>query len=618
MTMTMTMTPLKSPVLVVLPPAHKCADLGKVLGLARKAFGNVSLSIADLNVQFETVSSLELLPANAADAAADGHGHGQAETCSSKMATASLQEPPQQPANDHNHDPWAVQSQNGHTHPQGHPRVTEIAAQSGSATAAPAVVMQHTIHPTPQPSPARSTSVASSKDQTTDDWTPPTRQPAQPVAAAASTLVPSGPLPDAHPANWRLIVGNLNGTLSSAEILATIVPRGVLLTGATFHSPVPAGPGKSGPLVRYIKLAFADEDDAHACHAWVKQEAEKGGVVYGMVAPGTKVHVGNLIRPSAGVTLQPPPPPLPPVNESVPVVQAPIAVVADQASVTSSRSPLNPFAPMYRPSPTATPTPTSIPRPSSVSVNTPDPAASSPLPEANPKAAYRVTIGNLLPDLTPSQLLSGILPRGIRPVGLTLAPLQQLVGREDSVRRVLLEFATKDDMDQVHEHVKEQRGRVPDMIAPRTKLVVSMSGVAPAVKVKAPVAPTLAVPGPLTHSAPAAAAAAAGSSDFPEASPSAFRLHISNLLPTVDVPQILAALVPPKGVTVLGVSMFTPRPLSGSKRDVLVRSLKLAFATEMEAKKCVDWIKKDQTGAVARIVVKGAKVTVGNPMAPME
>ncbi|ORZ38590.1 hypothetical protein BCR44DRAFT_55113 [Catenaria anguillulae PL171] len=50
----------KSPVLVILPPTHKCPDLERVLKLARRAFDDVSLNILDLNLRFAWVADDEL------------------------------------------------------------------------------------------------------------------------------------------------------------------------------------------------------------------------------------------------------------------------------------------------------------------------------------------------------------------------------------------------------------------------------------------------------------------------------------------------------------------------------------------------------------------------------
>ncbi|ORZ38589.1 hypothetical protein BCR44DRAFT_1428564 [Catenaria anguillulae PL171] len=56
--------------------------------------------------------------------------------------------------------------------------------------------------------------------------------------------------------------------------------------------------------------------------------------------------------------------------------------------------------------------------------------------------------------------------------------------------------------------------------------------------------------------------------------------------------------------------------MGGSRRE-LVRSLKFAFFTESEARRCQQWIKKGLHGDISQLVLPGAKLVVGNPMDPM-
>ncbi|ORZ38582.1 hypothetical protein BCR44DRAFT_1428554, partial [Catenaria anguillulae PL171] len=73
--------PNSSRVLVILPPSHKHADVDRVLGLARRAFADQSLSLVDLCLRFAKVSKDDLVlgsdpPSAAADSPHTANGNG--------------------------------------------------------------------------------------------------------------------------------------------------------------------------------------------------------------------------------------------------------------------------------------------------------------------------------------------------------------------------------------------------------------------------------------------------------------------------------------------------------------------------------------------------------------
>ncbi|ORZ38592.1 hypothetical protein BCR44DRAFT_76521 [Catenaria anguillulae PL171] len=518
-------TSTKSPVLVILPPTHKCPDLERVLKLARKAFDDVALNILDLNFRFAWVSDDEL------------------------------------------------QTENPALHAIGSPPAAQPVVLPAQTRVVPAPALDSPLPPKP---PARPAAIIAKVAA------PVTVLAALPNGSAASATATV--VPDARDCDWKLVVGNFIGTLSRDEILAHIAPKGVTLTGATALPP--SRLGKERPeTVRSIKLTFASKAHAFACYDWIKKESKDGGALRKIITPKGKIGLNEPSAPRKARTRSSSPTPSSSSTSAAPAVTTPISLAQ----------------PVTRP-----PAPTS---------------------SGDKSTRYRLTVGNLLPTLSKSQLSSLLIPPSVSFIDLSVQPLVQLSDRPDKCLYVWIDFATQGDAQAAHDWVRAESGkggRIANLLVPKAKVVADIRKVKSSAAVSSsgstvPLAAQKPTPSKTANTTPKATATssvpATTDDPLPEASPNNYRLHVSNLKPDLELAQFVSSLVP-RGVKLAGASLFAPRPMGGSRRE-LVRSLKFAFVTESDAKKCQQWIKLDSGGGASKVVLPGAKIVVGNPMDPM-
>ncbi|ORZ38591.1 hypothetical protein BCR44DRAFT_1295695 [Catenaria anguillulae PL171] len=382
------------------------------------------------------------------------------------------------------------------------------------------------------------------------------------AAVPSAASVPSD-LPDADDAAWRLTVGNLRDSFADKSMVANIIPDGIQLIGATLHALKPLGVGRP-ELARFVTLAFETEVEANLCGLWIKHHSKPGGCVAKMIVRTASIYMNHSCKP-------------PQANSTT-------------RSIASSAS-------------------------------TPPHSSSSDMPAAQPvtppPAIHRVTIGNLLDHLTKNQLLSALVPAGVSLVDMHLLPLKSLAGRPEKARFVQLKFESQRDLQLTNDWIKDQAvagGSVAKVLVPNTNVTVTGATLAATSPTEPfPSSPT--VPHPSTPLASHEPDVLGAIDALPEASTEHYRLHVSNLKPDLELVHIIPVLVP-RGIKLAGATLLEPRSLSGLRHEV-VRSLKLAFYTESDAKQCLQWIKQDVGGGVSKLALPGAHLVVGNPMDPM-
>ncbi|ORZ38595.1 hypothetical protein BCR44DRAFT_1295730 [Catenaria anguillulae PL171] len=526
-------TTTKSPVLVILPPTHKYPDLDRVLKLARKAFDDLSLNILDLNLRFAWVSGDELVddavtpPSNSNPAVEplpvmsampaiptpriDAHPAPNLSLPNSSVsypaATESLKPVPVL----HQSPPVLVPvpTPAPACASAGKVRIKEaeltcfrvfLTDLSPTLTDAEIFaicpddikIIGATFYPArpigPKKSLVRSATLAFAKAKHAKEYLDWIKQESStgllagkaaanvvstyflaqgmspedmmddkkkaafyggdadlPFAldAASLTVVPrtSGvpdDLPEADDGCWRFIVGNLIGSLTKKQILANIVPQGITLAGATIRDPKPLGDGRP-EIVRDIKLAFQSEVDANACHAWIKKQAEPGGWVARIVIPTGKIALHMPCRPSV------------------------ISDAAAQAQVVDTSSKTA----------TATASPIQLTLSQLFAAN---------LRQADSTAPYRLRVGNLNEHLSKEEMLAGLIPPGISPVGMSLMPQEQLSGRTEKCSFVLFEFFSERDVQVTHDWIRAEAlpgGRVARLMPPNVKIIACVYKPAP-------------------------------------------------------------------------------------------------------------------------------------------
>ncbi|ORZ38583.1 hypothetical protein BCR44DRAFT_44352 [Catenaria anguillulae PL171] len=626
-------TSTKSPVLVILPPTHKCPDLTRVLKLARKAFDDVTLDILDLNLRFAWVSGDELEkdgpqapPASAALRSVQAPpaalsptviepvpAHSNALTYIGSIPPASVAQPrvlisdfvptlsdaeilsacrngadiagatfyPPLPLGPGQSSVRSVllafsKLKRAKLHVQWIKQAAGAGLLAGKLVTH--VVSANAIprHASPDTLIRHKTAAASTSDSTLPFSPDPASLSSVPPAANVPTILSDALIPASA---WHFNVNNLFGSLKDADILASIVPQGIPLIGASL-SPPKRRSKKRPELVRAVSLYFKSEVHANLCLLWIRHHSKiPTGPVAKLRNPEADISM-NLSWKGLYKTAKP---------------KHPTRLVATSTLSSKPQATVASFSPQLTVA-SLTPIITQLP------------------------TLYRLTIGNLLDHLTEDQLRTTLVPPGVIPVSFQLLPLRPLVVCPVMAGTVQLDLASERDLNLTHDWIKAEAvvgGRVAQLLVPNSEISVHI------LKLTAPPAPTaLTSPSstPENPSTPALPAQPAGPAPspldvLPEASPEHYRLHVSNLKPGLELAQIIPALVP-HNIKLAGATLFEPRPMGGSRR-VLVRSLKFAFFTESDAKQCQQWIKKDLDGGVSRLVLPGAKLVVGNPMDPM-